>query len=121
MRFFKLTIITSLLILPAVALAKRIPPPKIEPIIYDGIKYVAPNDKGTSAYVEAWDAVTGKRLWKRTVFRTWINPFVEHCIQWVFIQNMRVDNAHLIMVSEKGRTYDLDLKTRRVRNLKVKG
>jgi hypothetical protein len=34
------------LLLPQLASAKRIPPLKIDPVIYEGIRYVAPNDDG---------------------------------------------------------------------------
>ena len=34
------------LLLPQLASAKRIPPLKIDPVIYEGVRYVAPNDDG---------------------------------------------------------------------------
>ena len=106
--------------LPSLALAKRIPAPKVEPVFHEGVRYVVPNDKGTDAYIEAWDVATGKRLWKKTVFTTWINPIKEHCIQWVFINAMRRDDGHLIISSEKGKSYSLDLKTKSVRKAMTK-
>ena|SRR5438477_13186270 len=118
MRILTATILASMLMLPSLALAKRGPAPKVEPITNQGIRYVVPNDKGTDAYVEAWDVATGKRLWKKTVFTTWINPFLEHCIQWVFIRDMRLDDGHLVIVGEKDKTYSLDLKTKHVRKVK---
>ena len=120
MRIFTTTILMSVLMFPSLALAKRVPAPKIKPIIHEGVRYVAPNDQGTVAYIEAWDVATGKRLWKRTVFTTWINPIMEHCIQWVFIQDMRLDDGRLVITSEKDKIYSLDLKTKRVRKLKTK-
>ena len=115
-----LILLVSMLMIPSVALAKRIPAPTVEPIVHEGVRYVAPNDKGTDAYIEAWEVATGKRLWKRTVFTTWINPMKEHCIQWVFIKEMQRDDGHLVISSEKGRSYSLDLKTKRVSKLKRK-
>jgi hypothetical protein len=120
MRTFTAILLLSVLMLPSLALAKRIPAPKVESIVHEGVRYVAPNDKGTDAYVEAWDVATGKRLWKKTVFTTWINPIKEHCIQWVFIREMRREDGHLVISSERGKSYSLDLKTKRVRKLKTK-
>jgi len=119
MRILIVTILASMLMLPSLALAKRVPSPKVAPITHQGVRYVVPNDKGTAAYVEAWDVATGKRLWKKTVFTTWLNPFVEHCIQSVFIRDMRVEDGYLVFVSEKEKSYFLDLKTKRVRKVKA--
>jgi hypothetical protein len=66
----------------------------------------------------AWDAETGKQLWKKTVFRKCICPFLEHDVQWVFIKQMRLEAGRLVIVDERDKAYSLDLKTRRVNKLK---
>jgi hypothetical protein len=43
------------LLLPSSALAKRVAPAKVEPVIYQGFRYIAPNDDGRRAYIKAWD------------------------------------------------------------------
>lgn len=53
MRTFIATLLLSVLMLPSLALAKRIPAPKVEPVVHEGVRYVAPNDKGTDGYIEA--------------------------------------------------------------------
>lgn len=98
MRTFTATLLLTMLILPSLAFAKRIPAPKVEPIVHEGVRYVAPNDKGTDAYIEAWNVATGKRLWKKTVFTTWINPIKEHCIQWVFIRTYLINSTCTFLV-----------------------
>jgi hypothetical protein len=103
---------------PYAVLAKRAPAPVVKPVVHEGIRYTAPNDKGTLGYVVAWDAATGKELWKKTVFRKWICPLVEHDVQWVFIKQMRLDGECLVVVTERGKIYSLDLKTRKVQRLK---
>ena len=108
----------ALFALPAAVLAKRIPAPVVEPIVHDGARYTAPNDKGTKGYVVAWDAATGKQLWKKTIFRKCICPFLEHDVQWVFIKQMRLEEGRLVIVNERDKAYSLDLKTRRVKQLK---
>lgn len=100
------------------AFAKRIPAPVIEPVIHEGVRYTVPNDRGTVGYVVAWDVATGKQLWKKTIFRKCICPFFEHDVQWVFIRQMRRDGERLIFVSERDKSYALDLKTRRVQKLR---
>jgi hypothetical protein len=55
--------IVLLLLLPQLASTKRIAPVKVDPIIYEGIRYVAPNDDGRRGYIEAWNVGTNKKLW----------------------------------------------------------
>ena len=46
------------LLLPQLASAKRIAPMKVDPVVYEGIRYVAPNDDGRRGYIEAWNLGT---------------------------------------------------------------
>ena len=108
----------ALFAVPAAVLAKRTPAPVVEPIVYNGVRYTVPNDKGTKGYVVARDIATGKQLWKKTIFRKCICPFVEHDVQWVFIKQMRLEEGRLVIVNEGDKAYSLDLKTRRVKQLK---
>jgi hypothetical protein len=116
-RFTRLVLLAAL-VLPMAAFAKRIPAPVIEPVVHEGVRYTVPNDRGTVGYVVAWDVATGKHLWKKTIFRKCICPFLEHDVQWVFIKQMRLDGERLIFVRERDKSYALCLKTRRVKNLK---
>jgi hypothetical protein len=111
-------VLLAAFMLPMAAFAKRIPAPVIEPVVHEGVRYTVPNDRGTVGYVVAWDVATGKQLWKKTIFRKCICPFFEHDVQWVFIRQMRLDGERLIFVSERDKSYALDLKTRRVKKLK---
>jgi hypothetical protein len=96
------------------AAAKRIAPAKVEPVVHEGIRYVAPNDDGRRAYIEAWDVQTNSKLWSLTVFTNTIDPKLEEDIQWVFIKALSVENGVLLVTSEHGRRYQVDLKTRTV-------
>ena len=49
-------------LLPAAALAKRAAPLPVAPVVYEGVRYLAPNDDGRRAYIQAWDAQTRKQL-----------------------------------------------------------
>jgi hypothetical protein len=101
-------------VLPCLASAKRTAPAKVEPVIHDGVRYVAPNDDGRRAYIEAWDVQTNKKLWAFTVFTNPIDPNLEEDVQWVFIEKLSVRDDTLIVKSERDNTYQVDLKTKAV-------
>jgi hypothetical protein len=48
------------LLLPQLASAKRIAPEKVDPVVYEGVRYVAPNEDGRRGYIEAWYVGTNK-------------------------------------------------------------
>ena len=107
-------IVFAATVLPCLTSAKRTAPAKVEPVIHDGIRYVAPNDDGRRAYIEAWDVQTNKKLWDSTVFTNPIDPKLEEDVQWVFIEKLRIRDGTLLVTSERGKTYQLDLKTKAV-------
>jgi hypothetical protein len=111
---FVLIFVAVALLLPSLMLAKRIAPAKVEPVIYQGIRYIAPNDDGRRAYIQAWDVHTNKKLWDLTVFTNRIDPALEEDVQWVFIKALNIQNGMLIVTSERGKTYRVDLKTKAV-------
>src|SRR6266496_4114060 len=102
------------LLLPSLVLVKRIAPAKVEPVIHQGVRYIAPNDDGRRAYIEAWDVQTNKKLWDLTVFTNRIDPTLEEDVQWVFIKTLSIQDGTLIVTSERGETYRVDLKTKAV-------
>jgi hypothetical protein len=115
-------LITSLVLLavfiPAIAHAKRKAPPKVQPLIYEGVRYTAPNDDGRRGYVQAWDATTNKMLWEVTVFRNIIIPLLEEDVQHVYIKSMSIQDGKLFLVAEDDRAYSVGLKTRAVKRSK---
>lgn len=102
----------------SVAYAKREAPTQVPPVDYEGVRYKAPNHDGRRGYVQAWDIDSGKMLWEVTIFRNRINPFLEEDVQWVFIEEMRIEKGYLVVISERQVSYRLDLKTRAVGRLK---
>ena len=84
----------------------------VEPVIHEGVRYIAPNDDGRHAYIEAWDVQTNKKLWDLTVFTNRIDPKLEEDVQWFFIDKPAVRDGTLIVKSERGITYQIDLKTK---------
>jgi hypothetical protein len=107
-------ILLALAFLPCVAPAKRAATTKAEPVIYRGVRYVAPNDDGRRGYIEAWDLQTNRKLWDLTVFTNRIDPKLEEDVQWVFIDKLSVRDGELLVSSENGKVYRVDLKTKAV-------
>jgi hypothetical protein len=88
-------------------------PSKVAPVVYEGIRYVAPNDDGRRAYIEAQEIQTNRKLWDLTVFTNRIDPKLEEDIQWVFISELSLRDGTLIVKSERGTTYQVDRRTQR--------
>jgi hypothetical protein len=102
------------LLLPHLAFAKRLPPRKVDAVIYEDVRYVAPNDDGRRGYIEAWNIGTNKKLWELTIFTNGIDPNLEEDVQWVFIKGLNIQNGRLMVTSESGTTYQVDVNTRAI-------
>ena len=94
--------------------AKRLTPAKVDPVVYEGIRYVAPNDDGRRGYVEAWDVGTNKKVWELTIFTNRIDSNLEEDVQWVFITALHIQDGRLMVTTERGGTYQVDLKTKEI-------
>ena len=114
----KTTLIAFVLMLAVPTIAKRLPAPEIAPVVINGVIYSVPNNNGRKAVVEAWSKDSTMRLWKKTIFSTWINPFLEEDVQWVFIKNLEILDNQLIITDEKDRQYSLDPGTKKVKQLR---
>jgi hypothetical protein len=102
------------LLVPQLASAKRGAPVNVAPVIYEGIRYVAPNDDGRRGYVEAWNVGTNKKLWKLTIFTNGIDPNLEEDVQWVFIKALNIQDWRLMVTSERGKIYQVDVNTKAI-------
>src|SRR4029077_2017209 len=102
------------LLLPQLASAKRIAPVNVAPVIYEGIRYVAPNDDGRRGYVEAWNVGTNKKVWELTIFNNRIDRNLEEDVQWVFINALNIQDGRLLVTSEDGKTYQVDVNTKAI-------
>lgn len=105
---------------PSPLFAKRVPPPKVDPVIYDGVKYVAPNNSGTKATIKAVDPKSGKVLWQKTIFEISIDPDLESDVQHIYIKLMKRHKGKLFVTTERDKTYILELKNRKVSVFKDK-
>ena len=123
MRFADCLLACLFLMTPFLVCAKHGPPRTIESIIHNQVQYVVPNDKGLRAYVEARDVQSGRKLWTKTILRHWyipIPPFGTECMRYEYLTSMILGTNQLVLTSERGRVYALDLRTRAVRRLKRK-
>lgn len=111
---FVLVSVTVSLLLPSLALGKRVAPAKLEPVIYQGVRYIAPNDDGRRAYIEARDIQTNKKLWDLTIFTNRIDPTLKEDVQWIFIKALNIRDGALMVTSERDKIYRVDLKTKGV-------
>jgi len=102
------------LLVPQLASAKRIAPGKVDPVIYEGIRYVAPNDDGRRGYIEAWNVGTNKKLWELTLFTKGIDPNLEEDVQWVFIKALNIRDGRFTVTSERGKTNQVDVNTKTI-------
>ena len=111
---FVLIFIAVALLVSSLVLAKRVAPARVEPVVYQGIRYIAPNDDGRRAYIEAWDVQTNRKLWDLTIFTNRIDPTLEEDVQWLFIKTLNIRDGALIVTSERNKIYRVDLKTKAV-------
>ena len=118
MRYYIAILLFIAVLVPVAANAKRAQAAKVEPVIYEGVRYTAPNNDGGRGYIQACDTKTNKMLWEATVFRNLINPLLEEDVQWVFIKKLSFEDGKLIVVDERDRAYTVDTKTHRVRKVK---
>jgi hypothetical protein len=114
LRFWAVVANATLALATTVAVAKRVPPKPVVPVVADGIRYSAVGD-GREQDVLATDTSTGRELWRAEVFHTHIDFWLEEDVQWVFITNLRLTDNSLFVRDEKARCYSVDLKTHRVR------
>ena len=109
---------TALALPLCLTLGKRTAPAEVTPVIHESVRYVAPNDNGRRGYIEARDVHTNGKIWELTVFTNRIDPNLEEDVQWVFIQTLSIRDNMLIVTSERGDMYGIDLKTKAIMQLR---
>ena len=88
--------------------AKRVPPKNVRPMVYKGIKFIAPG-MGKMGYVEARDIETNKKIWEKKVYNVIYNPLLEGDVQDIFISSLSIEDGKLAVVNEKGKKYIIDI------------
>jgi hypothetical protein len=88
---------------PVFSQAKRMAPEEVEPLIYKGIKFVAPTQK--MGYIEAWDIETKKKVWEKKVYTVIYNPLLETDVQDIFIVSLQIKDGKLLVIDEHHRRF----------------
>ncbi len=109
-----MAVLVVLAFLSASALAKRLPPNPVPPVISGGIRYSA-GGNGRDQYLIAADASRGDELWRIKVFHNHIKPWWEEDVQWVFITDLKLVDHSILVRDEKSRCYWVDLTSRHVK------
>lgn len=109
-----------LIFLGTSAQAKRLAPKPVSPVTSSGVRYSA-EGSGRDQYVLAADAASGNVLWKVKVFHTYIKPWIEEDVQWVYITDLKLVGNTLFVRDESSRCYTLDLTTKHVKNRQCNG
>jgi len=95
--------------------AKRKAPKPVQPIVHNGIRYVAVHwghrvgKRQNGGHVQAWDVKTNTCLWTRQAYTTRYKPGLERDVQDVFITSMKVVDGKLVVTNERGKTFKMDL------------
>ncbi len=98
----------GLVVVTGSAVAKRVPPKPVSPVISGGIRYSAEGN-GRDQYVVAADVSSGKVLWKVKVFHNNINFELEEDVQHIFITDLKLVDNSLFVRDEALRCYSTDL------------
>jgi len=102
---------------------------EVEPVIYNGVKYIAPHfkyikkstiwemHKQNGGFIEARDETTDKLLWDLIVYKT-------SYISWkpmdkldVFITSLKIENDNLVVTNEKNKKYLININTRKIKKV----
>lgn len=97
--------------------AKRIAPPTVSPVSYQGIVYSAPVT--SMGVVEAKNEKDQTILWSKSIYTVKYEEGLETDVQDVFITKLAVKNNMLLVTNEKNKQFEVDLKTGQVSSEKT--
>ncbi len=104
------TIITCLLFSNFIY-AKRKAPEKVNPVIYNNIKIIAPLSTDSIGTIIAYDDKTNEKLWIRQIYTIKYIPDLEQDVQWVFINKLEIKDNCLLIYNEKNYVYKLNMES----------
>ena len=104
----------------SVANAKRVGPPKVNSVVYQGIEYRAPTGRMNIGMIEAWGVKSNRLIWRRQIYVVKYQEWLEQDVQDVFINRIEPQNGALIITNERGDKYSLDLQSLDIQILKGK-
>lgn len=103
--------------------ASRKAPPKVEPIVANGVRYEQVvnaellGEEQRTGYLAAIDEKSGERIWLLKVYNVNRVEHLEADVQDVFFASMTLseDGESLAITDERGRSFVVDLESRTVR------
>jgi hypothetical protein len=107
--------ITSMVFLcGSLAIAKRLPPIPVPPVVSGGVAYSADGD-GRDEVVVATEKASGKVLWQVKVARNHIKPWVIGDADLVYLNQLKLVDNVLFVRDERSKCYSVDLPGKRVK------
>lgn len=111
-----------LLLISGFCFAKRAAPKDVEPVVDHGVKYLAPHvtagyikahgyPKCSVGCVEAWSVKSGKLLWRVQVYEIKYDEKLEKDVQDNFITALQIKDGNLIVETEHGEKFVVNIKT----------
>ena len=116
MRSFRRVIhfIFLLLCCSGTAFAKRAAPNPVAPVRVGDLEYRASNSADCPGCVEVWDMKMHSQIDNILVYKTKYRIWIERDVQWVFITKLEVHGNDMLVMNERGDSYRVDLRTKRV-------
>ena len=109
-------LVLALSVSSVAAFAKRAVPKAVPPVVANGIRYTAPHN--TMGFVVATNIRKGETLWSRQIYVVKFNRELESDVQACFIASLKLNSTKLVITTENGNEYELDLNTLEVHPLK---
>jgi hypothetical protein len=102
---------------PSPPQADRPPPPRIAPVVKDGVRYQpkfgGSSDPQVGGLLAACDAKSDKELWTLVVYENKRRPDLEGDVQDIFFKSMKFEtDGRLVIVNEIGRRYAVDVQAK---------
>jgi hypothetical protein len=97
--------------------ADRNPPPRIAPLVRDGVRYErrigGDGDPQVGGLLTAYDLATSRALWTLVVYDNRRDPMLEGDVQDVFFREMQFEpDGSLLIVNERGERFSVDVRAR---------
>jgi len=117
MKKIKLYVLIMITLTVVRVYAKRSEPPKVKPLIHNGL--IIKVDPEKMGFILVYD--TNKTLlWTKRIYKVIYNPFLEKDVQDVFIKKLMMKKGVLIIINEDKKYFSLDLDKKKVKNLNQK-
>ncbi len=98
-----------------ISLADRDNPKPVMPVEHNGVIFKAPTYDPKTGYtvgfVEAYDTKTNRRIWSRQIYVVKYNTDMESDTQAVYITHLSLKDNKLLISTERGFEYELDIST----------